>query len=55
MNDLKPIARYLSPIAMVTAIGILVVVYIRTPYAFTLDMLMIMLALLAIWLQNIAK
>lgn len=55
MNDLKPAARYLSPIAIVVSIGILALLLIRSPNFVDLQFVAIMLALVAIWLQGITK
>lgn len=55
MNDLKPAARYLSPIAMAVSIVIVAVLLIRSPGFVDLTFIAIMLALVAIWLQGITK
>lgn len=55
MNDLKPAARYLSPIAMAAAIGILAMLLIRSPNFVDLQFVAIMLALVGIWLQGVTK
>lgn len=55
VNDLKPLARYLSPIAI--AVSILIVAYIlfRAPGFADYQFIAIMLALVGIWLQGITK
>lgn len=55
VNDLKPAARYLSPLAMVVSLGIAVYLMATPVFILTLGLLAVILALLALWLQNIAK
>lgn len=55
MNDLKPLARYLSPILIGASILIVAVIIIRSPGFADYQFIAIMLALVGIWLQGITK
>lgn len=55
MNDLKPLARYLSPILIAVSILIVIVILIRAPGFADYQFMAIMLALVGIWLQGITK
>jgi hypothetical protein len=55
MNDLKPAAGYLSPIAIVVALGLTFYMLATQTFTLPLGLLALMLGLTALWLQNIAK
>ncbi len=55
MNDLKPLARYLSPIAIAISIIIVAFLLIRSPGFADYQFIAIMLALVGIWLQSVTK
>ena len=55
MNDLKPLARYLSPILIAVSILIVIFIFIHVPSSADYPFIAIMLALVAIWLQGVTK
>lgn len=55
MNDLKPLARYLSPILIAVSILIVIFIFIHLPGSADYQFMAIMLALVAIWLQGVTK